>query len=153
MLQVYERVSPVAGLKVDLSLCLPFDERKKSRLKALAESGETLGLILPRGKTLKDGDLLKSDCGRVIVVKAAEETVSRVTCHDAHLLMRCAYHLGNRHVPLQIERDALIYQQDDVLDDMVTRLGASVMVLQHPFDPEDGAYSEGHHHSGHAHED
>ena len=152
MIHVYEWMSESVSQPVDLTVCLPFDERKKTRLKVQAESGEMLGLMLPRGKTIKHGTLLKSECGRVIAVIAAPESVSRVTCDDPHLLMRCAYHLGNRHVPLQIEQNYLFYPQDSVLDDMVRGLGASVTSVQQPFDPEEGAYAAGQHHTGHAHE-
>ncbi|RLU00801.1 urease accessory protein UreE [Ketobacter sp.] len=137
-----------------LTVRLPFDERKKSRLKTAAENGEPLGFMLPRGHILRDGTRLLDESGRVIEVKAADETVSTVSSDNAHLVMRAAYHLGNRHVPLQIGDGWLRYQHDHVLDAMVIGLGLTVTVEDAPFEPEDGAYAGGHSHShgdGHAH--
>ncbi|MBA56783.1 MAG: urease accessory protein UreE [Pseudomonadales bacterium] len=132
---------------------LPFDERKKSRLKTAAENGEPLGFMLPRGHILRDGTRLLDESGRVIEVKAADETVSTVSSDSAHLVMRAAYHLGNRHVPLQIGDGWLRYQHDHVLDAMVIGLGLTVTVEDAPFEPEDGAYAGGHSHShDHSHE-
>lgn len=140
-----------------LTLCLPFDERKKSRLRTRTTNGEEIGLMLPRGQILRHGTLLQDESGRVIEVQAAKETVSTVISHDPLLLTRAAYHLGNRHVPLQIGKGWLRYQHDHVLDAMVVGLGLQVLTGEHPFEPEDGAYaghghSHGHDHS-HSHDD
>lgn len=135
--------------QADTTLSLPIDSRIKSRLKVTLDDGRGAGLFLPRGNILRDGDFLRSRCGLVIAVKAAAEQVSRVHSDDPHLLARVAYHLGNRHVPLQIEPSWLSYQHDHVLDDMVRGLGAEVIIQLHPFEPEGGAYggtSGGHHH-------
>ena len=140
-----------ASLPVQLTVRLPFDERKKSRLKTAAENGEPLGFMLPRGHILRDGTKLLDESGRVIEVKAADETVSTVSSDNVHLVMRAAYHLGNRHVPLQIGEGWLRYQHDHVLDAMVIGLGLTVTVEDAPFEPEDGAYS-GSHAGGHSHE-
>lgn len=137
-----------------LTLCLPFDERKKSRLRTLTTSGEEIGLMLPRGQILRHGTLLLDESDRVIEVLAAKETVSTVISQDALLLTRAAYHLGNRHVPLQIGKGWLRYQHDHVLDAMVVGLGLQVLIGEHPFEPEDGAYAGGHSHGhGHDHDD
>jgi urease accessory protein len=142
-----------AGTAAPLTVCLPFDERKKSRLKTISQCGEALGFMLPRGQILRDGTLLRDETGRLIEVKAAQETVSTVASEDLHVVMRAAYHLGNRHVPLQIGPGWLRYQHDHVLDAMVEGLGLTVTVEQQPFEPEDGAYAAGHGHShGHSHE-
>lgn len=133
------------------TLCLPIDSRIRSRLRVELEDGREAGLFLPRGLILRGGDRLVSECGEVVEVVAAAETVSTIRSADALLLMRCAYHLGNRHVPLQVESGMLRYQHDHVLDDMVRGLGAEVICEQAPFEPEAGAYSsEGHHHHQHA---
>ena len=139
-----------ASLPAQLTVRLPFDERKKSRLKTAAENGEPLGFMLPRGHILRDGTRLLDENGRIIEVKAADETVSTVSSENAHLVLRAAYHLGNRHVPLQIGEGWLRYQHDHVLDAMVIGLGLTVTVEDAPFEPEDGAYS-GSHAGGHAH--
>lgn len=100
---------------------------------------------------LHDGDHLKAENGEIIVVKAAKETVSTLYCEDPLLLARAAYHLGNRHVPLQIMQGVLRYQHDHVLDEMLHGLGLHVDVESAPFEPEQGAYGGGHGHS-HAHD-
>lgn len=130
-------------------LSLPIDSRIKSRLKVELDDGREAGLFLPRGHILRGGEQLKSQCGMVVEVKAAPEKVSTVYCSDLHLLTRVAYHLGNRHVPLQVEFGWVRYQHDHVLDEMVERLGAKVTTEKAPFEPESGAYggrSGGHHH-------
>ncbi|NOI27276.1 urease accessory protein UreE [Vibrio coralliilyticus] len=130
-------------------LSLPIDSRTKSRLKVELDDGREAGLFLPRGHILRGGEQLKSQCGMVVEVKAAPEKVSTVYCSDLHLLTRVAYHLGNRHVPLQVEFGWVRYQHDHVLDEMVEGLGAKVTTEKAPFEPESGAYggrSGGHHH-------
>lgn len=132
-------------------LVLSFQQRQKSRLKAILASGEEIGLILPRGTVLKEGDLVSTEQGDLIQIVAAAETVSTIQADDAHLLLRIAYHLGNRHVPLQVESTWLRYAHDHVLDDMVTLLGGHVSVDQAPLQPEKGAYGGGHKHHDHEH--
>ncbi len=148
MKKVYEFADP--GSVATLVICLPFDERKKSRLRTVTTNGEEMGLMLPRGQILRHGTLLKDESGRVIEVQAAKEFVSTVFSKDVLLLTRAAYHLGNRHVPLQIGAGWLRYQHDHVLDSMVTGLGLQVITAEQPFEPEDGAYAGGHSH-GHSH--
>ena len=133
------------------NLTLGKDQREKSRLKVTLEDGREAGLFFEKGVTFQDGDLIISDDGTVIAeIKAATETVSTVKCEDLLQLARAAYHLGNRHVPLQIELGILRYQHDHVLDDMVRGLGLEVITEQAPFEPESGAYSGGgHHHHPH----
>ncbi len=132
-------------------LVLSFHQRQKSRLKATLDSGEEIGLILPRGTVLKEGDVISTEQGDLIQIVSAAETVSTIQTEDAHLLLRIAYHLGNRHVPLQVESDWLRYAHDHVLDDMVTLLGGTVSVTQAPLQPEKGAYGGGHKHHDHEH--
>lgn len=136
----------------DASLSLTIDQRIKSRLKVTLDDGRDAGLFLPRGLILRGGDCLRSECGLTIEVKASVETVSTVQCDDTLLLARVSYHLGNRHVPLQIAPGFVRYQHDHVLDAMVEGLGAKVICEQQPFEPEAGAYSSeggGHNHSHH----
>jgi urease accessory protein len=136
-------------------LVLPFELRQKSRLRARLASGSEVGLFLERGIVLRGGDLLLADDGTVIEVVAALETVSTVTDADATRLARAGYHLGNRHVPVQIGAGWLRYGHDHVLDDMVRGLGLLVIVEQAPFEPEAGAYGPSHAHGSappHSHE-
>jgi urease accessory protein len=128
-------------------LVLPFGERAKSRLRARLDNGEEAGLILERGSVLRHGDLLLADDGRVIEVRAAPETVSTVHTEDGLVLARASYHLGNRHVPLQIGAGWLRYSHDHVLDDMLRGFGLAVRVEQAPFEPEGGAYVNASHHA------
>lgn len=126
------------------TLTLPFEERQKSRLRARLASGREVVLLLPRGTVLRHGERLEAEDGTVIRVEAAPERVSRATSRNPLVITRGAYHLGNRHVPLQIEERRLAYLHDHVLDAMVRQLGLEVTVEIAPFEPEAGAY--GHHH-------
>ena len=128
-------------------LILPFELRQKSRLRTHLASGVEAGLFLERGTVLRGGDCLLADDGTVIEVIAADETVSTVASKDPSQLARAGYHLGNRHVAVQIGDGWLRYRHDHVLDDMVRGLGLPVLVEQAPFEPEGGAYSHGHGHS------
>lgn len=128
---------------------LTFAQRERSRLHVHLDSGEEAGLFLARGTVLKEGDVLSNEAGYKVTVKAAEESVSTITAKDTHLLLRIAYHLGNRHVPLQVEPTWLRYVHDHVLDDMVRQIGGLVRSEKAPFNPETGAYGGGHHHHDH----
>ena len=135
----------------DTTLSLPIDKRIKSRLRVTLDDGREAGLFLKRGLILRDGDLLESDDGVIVQICASDESVSTVLCDDAVLLTRVAYHLGNRHVSLQVGQGFVRYQHDHVLDDMVRGLGGTVLVEQAPFEPEAGAYHNSNH-GGHHHE-
>lgn len=152
MLNVIEKLA--TPRHADVQLVLPFQLRTKSRLRTALENGEEVGIVLNRGSVLRDGDLLLADDGRVVKVVAAAEVVSTVTSADALALARAAYHLGNRHVALQIDQQRLRYQHDHVLDDMIRGLGLQVTVEEAPFEPEAGAYGGHSHlspHGSHAH--
>lgn len=133
------------------SVTLTYEERKKSRHRTQTSKGEELGWFLDRGHVLEDGEVLECSNGALVKVIAAEESVSEVTSDNAHALTRVAYHLGNRHVPLQVSPGFLRFQHDHVLDDMVRGLGLDVAHAHKPFHPENGAYSHGTHHD-HDHE-
>jgi len=108
--------------------------------------------MLPRGTVLEHGDRLLTDEGDSYEVVAANESLSVATTEDPLLLARAAYHLGNRHVPLEIGIGRLAYQHDHVLDDMVRRLGLTLAYENARFEPESGAYGHSHHdHSDHDH--
>ncbi|MCP5419420.1 MAG: urease accessory protein UreE [Gammaproteobacteria bacterium] len=139
-----ERLSE--GVGADASLTLPFESRQKSRLLTHLDDGREARLFLPRGTVLRDGDLLRSEDGLVVRIKAASETVSTARCDDALHLARACYHLGNRHVPVQIGCNWLRYGHDHVLDALMRELGLSVHTEQAPFEPEAGAYSHPAHH-------
>jgi urease accessory protein len=133
------------------SLTLVFELRRRARLRARLDSGQEVGLLLERGLSLKHGQRLASkDGGLVVEVRARAEQLSTVSTTDPHLLARAAYHLGNRHVPLQVEPGRLSYQHDHVLDGLMHELGLHAHAVERPFEPEGGGYSGGHRH---AHED
>ncbi|MEN5304410.1 urease accessory protein UreE [Pseudomonas sp. TWI628] len=141
-----------ASDSVTASVTLDVDSRIKSRLRVTLDDGREAGLMLERGHLLRGGELLADAAGsHVIRVLAAPEAVSTVRCDDPHLLARAAYHLGNRHVPLQIEPGLLRYQHDYVLDEMLRGLGLTVEAEQAPFEPEAGAYQSAPHSHSHSH--
>jgi urease accessory protein len=123
---------------------LPFETRCKSRFRAALRGGEPVAVFLARGQILRGGDRLLGDDGRVVQVRAAAELVSTAHGTDAAQLLRVAYHLGNRHVALQVGGGWLRYLHDHVLDAMVQGLGLDVQVEQAPFEPEAGAYAAAH---------
>lgn len=151
LLEIHERCHLGADESA-LDLVLPFELRQRSRLRTTTRCGREVGLFLDRGTLLTEGDGLRAIDGTLVRVRAAAERVSQAQCGDPLLLARAAYHLGNRHVPLQVGEGWLRWQHDHVLDEMVRLLGLVVEVVAAPFQPEAGAYhgSGGHGHS-HAH--
>ena len=138
----------------DTTLTLTYEQRVKSRLRAVLDDGREAGIFLDRGVVLRHGDCLSADDGTVVQVRAARERVSAVAAADPLLLGKACYHLGNRHVALQIEPGRLCYLHDHVLDALVGGLGLTVTLEDAPFEPEPGAYGgspHGHHHAGHGH--
>jgi len=121
-------------------LTLPFELRQKSRQRVTLDNGEEVGLFLARGTVLRNGDLLEAENGLVVEVKAAPETLSVAHTADRHMMLRACYHLGNRHVPVQIGEDSVSYLHDHVLDDMLRGLGLEISSETAPFEPESGAY-------------
>jgi urease accessory protein len=146
-----ELKSVIAAGTATATVTLTYDQRCKSRQRLRLDDGSEAALLLERGTVLEDGTLLAADDGTVIAVKAAPETLSVVRTEDPLALARAAYHLGNRHVPLQVRAGELSYQHDHVLDDMVRSLGLTVSTAKAPFQPEGGAYGRGHTH-GHGHD-
>jgi urease accessory protein len=136
-------------LDVRSRLELPFDSRQKSRLRTHLASGEDVALMLPRGEILRGGDLVVASDGRVVEIVAAAERVLHVECASTTELARCAYHLGNRHVPVEVGKDFLRLAEDHVLEKMLAGLGAKLTHVTAPFEPEAGAYAGGHHDHGH----
>ena len=129
-----------------LNLTLPFELRQKSRLRAKADNGEEVALILPRGRVLRDGDRVAATDGREVEIVAALEKLLHIESAE---LARVAYHLGNRHVPLQVGPGFLRIAEDHVLEEMARKLGARVSHVEAPFEPEAGAYGHQHDEMGH----
>ena len=144
------RQRSAANKHADVELTLPFELRRKSRLRTALASGEEVGLFLDRGAVLRGGDCLVADDGRIVRVIAAPEAVMEVKSSDPGCLARAAYHLGNRHCPVEIGAGWLRFLADPVLSEMLLGMGFAVTAVSAPFDPEVGAYAAGHHHSGEA---
>lgn len=147
MLTFHTKIPAAAALYG--SLVLPWDQREKCRLRAPLASGEEVAIFTVRGSVLRDGDLLTGEHGQVIKVVAALEPTYAVHCDSAHALVRCAYHLGNRHTQVAIGDGVLRIRADAVLKEMVEGLGARVVAERAVFEPEAGAYAGGGHAHGH----
>lgn len=131
------------------TLTLPWSQRIRSRQRVRPDNGVEAGLFLERGVILRGGNCLESDDGFIVRIEAALETVSTVFCESSLQLARVCYHLGNRHVDLEISKQHVRYLHDHVLDAMLQGMGLTAEISQAPFEPETGAYGEGH---GHSHE-
>lgn len=138
----------------ELTVMLPWEKRIKSRLRVILSDGSEAGIILARGSFLRGGDILATDDGISCLVKGEPEQISTVVENDPLQMARLCYHLGNRHVSLEIKEGTVSYLHDHVLDEMVVGLGSQVTMETAPFEPEHGAYtgSSGHSHHGHSHE-
>ena len=134
---------------------LDWDVRQKSRFDATDSAGRSLGVFLPRGTVVRGGDVLVAEDGSLVRVLAAPEQVLRITHCQAHGtpydLIRAAYHLGNRHVPIELKPDHLQIEPDHVLADMLRAMHLIVQAVEQPFEPESGAYATGGHGHGHSH--
>lgn len=133
------------------TLTLSFELRAKCRLRTRLDSGEEVGLFLPRGTILRGGDLLAGKDGRVVAVRPAPERVIEARSADTLLIARAAYHLGNRHVAVEVRPGLLRLATDHVLAQMLVGLGLDVRETQAPFEPEAGAYGGHPAHHTHAH--
>jgi urease accessory protein len=158
MLSVNKLIPAARGLASALvrraaSVELDWDVRQKSRFDAIDSTGRALGVFLPRGSVVRGGDMLVAEDGSLILVRAAAQPVLRVTACPAHGgptdLPRAAYHLGNRHVALEVQADHLQLEPDPVLAGMLRSMHLIVHEVLAPFEPEGGAYAAGH---GHGHD-
>ena len=143
-------------LKRAATVELDWDVRQKSRFDATDSQGRALGVFLPRGTTVRGGDVLVAEDGSMVRVLAAPQPVLRITHCSAHGtpfdLTRAAYHLGNRHVPIELQPDHLKIEPDHVLADMLRRMHLIVADVNEGFEPESGAYGDHGGHSGHRHD-
>ena len=145
-------------LKRAATIELDWDVRQKSRFDATDSQGRQIGVFLPRGTAVRGGDVLVAEDGSLVRVIAAPQPVLRITHCTAHGtpfdLTRAAYHLGNRHVPIELKPDHLKIEPDHVLADMLRSMHLIVVAVEDAFEPEGGAYgSHEHSHSGgHSHD-
>jgi urease accessory protein len=146
-LPVLERVeaeTDAAAMATEALLRLPFEARSRSRQRARLTDGTEVALVLPRGTVLRHG-MVVGGAGLRVRIEAADEDLLEVRCDGSLALARAAYHLGNRHVPVQVDADRLLLGYDPVLADMLVGLGARIVRRWSPFEPESGAYG------GHGH--
>ncbi|WP_404364539.1 urease accessory protein UreE [Marinobacter sp.] len=166
MLELNQRLGEVESGEIYDTLTLPYELRIRGRLRATTDTRHDVGLFLDRGPVLREGECLQARTGEIIRIRAASEPVVTATIQNGMPLARLCYHLGNRHVALQIGSGGAIgsnsaklgwvrFPPDHVLEELAERLGATLDRHQAPFDPEPGAYAnagESHSHgSGHRH--
>jgi len=160
MLQTSKLIPQGKGLAAALlkrasTVELDWDVRQKSRFETTDSAGRKLGIFLPRGTVARGGDVLVAQDGSLIRVLAAPQAVLKIThCPNhgtAFDLIRAAYHLGNRHVPIELQPDHLKIEPDHVLAGMLRAMHLIVTEVTEPFEPENGAYATGGHFGGHRH--
>lgn len=156
MIQASKLISQGAGLAPALvkrasTIELDWDVRQKSRFDATDSTGRSLGVFLPRGTVARGGDVLVAEDGSLIRVIAAPQAILKITHCTQHGtpydLIRAAYHLGNRHVPIELKPDHLKIEPDHVLADMLRAMHLIVHAVEEAFEPENGAYAAGGHHT------
>lgn len=153
-----KQASSWSGDAVD-SVVLDYDDRHRRRMTMTGTRGLSFLLDLPEATFLRHGDALVLEDGRLVEVLAAPEPLLEIRCNDPLHLARIAWHFGNRHLPTQLFTKYLRIRRDHVIADMAAKLGARVIEIEAPFDPEGGAYQtpvhsrshDGHHHHDHAH--
>ena len=133
------------------TITLIYDDRYRRRLRLLGDSGTDLLLDLPQPQVLREGDGLVLEEGGYVMVKAADEPLVEIRAADPALLVRLGWHLGNRHLPTQIDAGRLLIRDDHVIVDMLKGLGADVRHVSAPFNPEGGAYGQHNHDQRHPH--
>jgi len=121
-------------------LVLNYDERHRRRLRYVAEGGTTFLLDLPRAAVLRAGDGLRLEDGGIVLVEASPEQLVEITAADALALIKLAWHIGNRHLPAQLEPQRILIREDAVIEHMLRGLGAAIKHVLEPFTPESGAY-------------
>ena len=147
MLEVYQRL----GLNIDkiatVIVILNYEQRERGRMRLIGTKGEEVGLFLERGQALLVNEYLQSDCGQLIKIEGALEPVAVAQCSDWQTFAKACYHLGNRHVKVQVKDLTLVIQPDHVLEEMLVLQGLTISYQQAVFLPESGAYQK----SLHAH--
>ena len=151
-----DRVLPAGSWKASSEVdrvLIDFDRRHRRRILLATEGGREVLLDLPAAARLRHGDGLALDDGRVVRVCAKPEPLLEIHAHEAGELVRIAWHLGNRHLPVQLLDDRIRIRADHVIEEMVEGLGGHVEAIEAPFDPEAGAYAGGHQHHHHDDDD
>ena len=146
MLELTQRIEERTAY--DCVISLDYDSRKRGRLKAITDSGESAGIFLQRGTVLLDGDFLRSEDGRTVIIRAAPEPLVEAKTDNSLIFAKTCYHLGNRHTPIEITELIVRFQPDHVLANMCRDWGLTVKNVERPFYPESGAYGK---HAEHRH--
>lgn len=155
------RIPATAQAHIDVAhlpvLELTLEDRQRSRLAAMLPNGRAVAVILARGESMQHGDVLTGETGEHVLVQATAEALMRIRANNPFELMRIVYHLANRHVRAMLLPDAALIEPDQVLADLVRRLGGTVDNTRQPFIPEGGAYSgeasaHAHTHAHHHHQ-
>ncbi|MBR9805026.1 urease accessory protein UreE [bacterium] len=150
-MDVYEKISAGAVDDVGDSIVLDHYQREKGRIKVRSTNGKEVRLFLERGQVLQRGELLRSTCNRLLVVKLAKESVISAYASSWQQFSQACYHLGNRHTRIQIGERWLRFIEDPVLLELMQQLGLSVRREDVEFEPESGAYGHGHAGKSHSH--
>jgi urease accessory protein len=137
------------------TITLDWDQRQRSRLNGLNSNGEPVALFLQRGKVLRNGDVMVCETGELLKIIASAQSVLKITACSIHGspldLQRAAYHLGNRHIPLEIQSSHLLMEPDHVIEEMLKNMGLIVEKCMLAFEPEAGAYEQASSHRSHHH--
>ncbi|MBR9829979.1 MAG: urease accessory protein UreE [Oceanospirillales bacterium] len=149
MFEVHERLGTHCHAPVAAKVVLTHDQRDRGRLKLISDTGEEVRVFLERGKPLLVGEYLKAVCGRHLQVEGAKEPVLEARCDDWNTFARACYHLGNRHVRIEVGDRLLRIKPDHVLEEMLNLLGLETGQHEAVFMPESGAYAHGQHHHDH----
>lgn len=152
MYEVYERLGSDHEVTEFETVVLSHEQRDKGRLRTVSVNGHEVRIFLERGKPLDVGEFLRSQCGQLLMVRGAVEDVVTASCDNWQQFSRACYHLGNRHVKVQLGERWLRILPDHVLEEMLTGLGLQLRYEKQVFVPESGAYGHIHNH-GHGHHD
>ena len=140
-----------AGMAFADVVMLDYDMRHRRRVSMTGRGGLAFLLDLAATTVLRGGDVLVLDDGRLVAVEAALEPLAKIRCDEEEVLLRIAWHLGNRHLPIMLFEKRIYIRRDHVIEEMVRGLGGIVHHVEAAFDPEGGAYAGGGHSHGHAH--
>jgi urease accessory protein len=150
-IELIRNLGAADGRSVPVTVELTWQERQRSRLAVMLDTGEPAAIVLPRGEPMQSGDVLSTEDGQQVKVASALEEILEIRAQSAFELMRLTYHLANRHAPAMLTTDAIYIEPDPVLADLARHLGGIVSTVHRAFEPERGAYHGAHHHDGHHH--
>jgi urease accessory protein len=150
MLKVIENIGH-QHIEADEIVYLPYETRVKARFQVNSKTGQSIGFFLTRGRVIQHKDVCKTECGKTVRVLADQEALTHASIDDWPTLAKGCYHMGNRHVPLQVGDLFMRFQEDQVLEKMLEGFGMKIESVREIFSPENGAYSVPHNHS-HDHE-